>query len=115
MSNDFSMNAGDSKLIYFPILDRTGAPVDINSAIITWKLSKSNVGTGKTALASRSSDDLTILLTNPSYNGCTIVLELENTNTLNGRYYHEVRVVIDGVEETYWGYATIHGTTTCGS
>jgi hypothetical protein len=112
MSNDFSMNAGDTKLISFPILDVNGDPVEISEAVAVWKLSKSNVGTKKTPLKVRTSDDGGILLTNVDENGVTIVLNPSDTNDLNGEYYHEIRVIVNSVQESWWGKATIHGTTT---
>jgi hypothetical protein len=91
---DFTMTAGDDKSITVYVTDQTtGAAVDITSATIAWKATKS---LRTTAVISKTTS-AGITITSGSGGIFTIALTPSNTSSLTpGDYRHEAQITFSG-------------------
>lgn len=90
---EFTMWAGTSKAVTTTVTDETtGASVNLDScSSINWTMQDTLIG-GSTIL-SKGSD--TAAPCNITYSGCTFtfIMTNEDTDSLQGRYYHESELV----------------------
>jgi hypothetical protein len=91
MSNDFSMYAGDDKVLEAVVEDTSGTVVDITDIeVIRWKMAKTVRGP---ALVSKALGD-GITLINGGEGRFDVALDGEDTEDLRqGDYYHEAEVI----------------------
>ena len=108
MSSDFTMYAGDTKVITVLVEDEAGAPVPLDDATITWKMSKSVLGGfSPTATVTKTTDD-GITKAESDDGVFSVTLDPEDTQGLSGHYYQEAQVVTGGNTYTaLTGYVSI--------
>jgi hypothetical protein len=94
-NTEITMTAGDDKSIVVYVTDpATGAAVDITSAAVSWKVTKS---LRSTAVISKATSGSGIAITSGSGGIFTITLAPSNTSTLTpGDYYHEAQITFSG-------------------
>jgi len=97
--SDFSMFAGDVKLITVTVLDDAGDVADITGASIQWKAARSvddepviakstAVSPGGIAITDGPAGEFVVTLTGP------------DTEDLSGLYYHEAEMVLSAAAST---------------
>lgn len=92
---DFSMTAGDTKLIDVAVTEQSdGSPTVITNATISWKASRSLRTTA--AISKTTASGITI--TSGSGGTFRITLTAANTDSLRGDYYHEAQITFSDAE-----------------
>ena len=94
---NFSMFAGDTKVLVVSVVDVTGQPVDITGTLIRWQLAKSVRDAA--ALIEKSVDD-GIEITDLPGGLFTVTLNPADTLQLTGTYYYEGEIDDGGVIST---------------
>lgn len=96
-TQDFSITAGDTKVLTVTVRDpSTDDPVNITSATITWKASKSF---GRTVALSKSTS-AGISITDGAGGVFTITIAAGDTSAMSGAYIHEAKVVFQDATVT---------------
>jgi hypothetical protein len=108
VNQDFTMTAGDTRLIDVDVVDEQGVPITMQGAALRWVLKERDDST--TALLVKTSqpgDGITI--PNVLSNICIIRLEAADTVGLAGVYYHDCEIVDgDGNKSTlYQGHVNM--------
>jgi hypothetical protein len=94
---DFSMFAGDSKVIKVTVNDEAGAAVDISAASIRWQLA---VNAGAVPLLSKALGSGIALADAPA-GKFNVTLDSADTQNLNGgSYYYEAEIIDSGIVST---------------
>lgn len=88
MSTDFSMYAGDDKLLTVTVTDEDGDAVDLTSATIKWQAAKSY---GKSSAIEKDTTG-GISITDASGGVFQVTLSDTDTEDLSGNYVHEAEV-----------------------
>lgn len=89
---DFTMFAGDSKVLVATAVDNAGEAVDITGAAITWAVARTVDDTA--VLTKTSSPSAGIALSDPTAGEFEITLHEVDTDDLDGLYYHEAEMVL---------------------
>lgn len=87
-SGNFSIFAGDTKVITVTVQDDDGDAVTISSSTIEWRCIEDTNGTA--ALTKTTSDGISI--TDGSGGKFTITLTAGDTSFMSGDYYHEAQI-----------------------
>lgn len=94
---DFSMTAGDTKLIDVSVTETDGTPTTITSATIAWKVTKSIRPTATVSISKSTSSGISI--TSGSGGTFRITLDASDTSSLApGDYYHEAQITFSDNE-----------------
>lgn len=93
---DFTMFAGDTKVIPVTVIDEDGMAVNITGATFTWEAARTVDGTA----AITKTVGAGIALTSPATGVFTITLDEADTDDLEGLYYHEAEMVLAGDTST---------------
>lgn len=94
---NFAMWAGDDIELDAAILDDNGAPLNLTGATLRWGLAA--LATPGLALVRKDSIAGGIAITNAAGGLATVAIGGADTETLNGRYLHQLQVT-DGSGET---------------
>lgn len=106
---DFTLYAGDDKLLTVTVTDGEGEPVDLTGAQkIRWQLGK---GPGKTPIVEKALGQ-GIEVTDGPGGIFTVTLDSADTEALKGSYYHEAEVIDEdgNVSTVLTGTVTIEAT-----
>lgn len=105
---DFTMYAGDTKVLSVTVLDEAGAAVNITGTTIRWWLAKNAKKTGLDVLIKKDTVD-GITITDGPAGKFEVTLASSDTEGLKGSYYHEAEVDDSGTISTVLtGKATIN-------
>lgn len=110
MANDFTMYAGDTKVITATTEDGEGAPYDLTGiTALRWKLARTVTST--TALVQKELS-AGIEIIDADAGRFDITLDSVDTETLKGEYYHEAELIdaLDRVATVFAGTITISKT-----
>lgn len=94
---DFSMHAGDSRILQFTCVDEKGDPLLLTGASIEWVMRAGEHG----AIVLRKTLDSGVIVTAPAGGIIAVVLVPEDTAMLADRaYHHGVATTKDGEADT---------------
>lgn len=96
MAQNFTMYAGDTKIITVTVTDDDDEAVDLTGATIRWQASRLVVDEGFDADPLISKDNDTgggIESASPSTGVFEVTLDPDDTEDLSGLYYHEAEVI----------------------
>lgn len=97
MATDFSMHAGDDKVLTVTVKDPDDAAVNLSSATIKWQAAKSF---GKASAISKATSS-GIEITDTAGGVFEITLDAADTESLRGTFQHEAEVTFsDGTIST---------------
>lgn len=110
MSNsnqDFTLHSGDKKIVAFSIVDADGNPLDLSDYGVEWLMQEDQYDYNP--FIERSTTDSSIIITDVPNGQGYFTLEPEDTESVQGRYYHELFVTkVDGSQLTVLtGNATV--------
>lgn len=106
---DFTMYAGDTKVLAVTVLDNVGDPVDITGTDIRWWMAKNAKKIGADVLLKKETGGDGIVITDGPGGVFEVTLDSADTENLKGPYYHEAEVDDAGVISTVLtGKATIN-------
>lgn len=95
--SDFSIFAGDTKLLTVTVTDEAGEAVDITTASIKWQAARS---VEDEAVIEKTSPSGGIEITDGSGGEFVVTLDAADTGDLSGLYYHEAEVTISSQPNT---------------
>lgn len=109
MSSDFTMYAGDTKNVEITVTDEEGLVIDLTDCELFWELSRI-VGVQPPLLDKEIGSGLTVVTA--AAGRFDVRLEPEDTESLEGVYYHEAKLVDDqgDVSTILSGWITISPT-----
>jgi hypothetical protein len=107
-NQDFTMTAGDTKLVTVDVVDEQSAPIAMQGATLRWVLKeRDDIATALLVKTSQPGGGITI----PDVLGNIFIIRLEAADTvgLAGVYYHDCEIVDgDGNKSTiYQGHVNI--------
>lgn len=107
---DFTMFAGDSKVLVVTIVDDDGAAVNITGAAIKWQAARTV--SDSSALISKTTDSPGgVAITDGADGEFEVTLDEADTDDLDGLYYHEAEITMSGDTSTVLtGYMVVEQT-----
>lgn len=102
---DFTMFAGDTKILQVTVRDAASSVVDITGMLIRWQLAKTVKATEPLVAKAVGGG---IVITDPTNGRFEVTIDPDDTLELSGHFYHEVEVNDAGTISTVLtGKATI--------